>query len=108
MRRILTVGSRWYGGWQRWLLRQMCWLIPQIRLMAVPLELTDLPIELDYRAEMILRKAYLLADDWKIKDPEPIRQFMPKQVRLAFMHSPFPADDGHRLLLSCLSCSIRV
>ena len=52
--------------------------VPQMRLMAVPLELTDLPIELDYRAEMILRKAYLLADDWKIKDPEPIRQFMPK------------------------------
>jgi hypothetical protein len=30
---------------------------------SVPVELVDLPIELDYRTEMILRKAYLLAND---------------------------------------------
>jgi hypothetical protein len=57
----------------------MRWLkIPQKLLMAVPLELADLPMDLDYRTEMILRKACLLADDWKIKDPELIRQFMPE------------------------------
>ena len=55
------------------------WLkIPQRLLAAVPLELENVPIELDYRTEMILRKAYLLADDWKIKDPELILEFMPK------------------------------
>ena len=55
------------------------WLkIPQKLLSAVPLELPDLPIDLDYRTEMILRKAYLLANDWQIKDPDLIRQFMPK------------------------------
>ena len=55
------------------------WLkIPQKLLTAVRLELGDLPIELDYRTEMILRKAYLLADDWKIDDSEVIRQFMPR------------------------------
>ena len=57
----------------------MRWLkIPQKLLMAVPLELTDLPIDLRYRTERILRKAYLLADDWKIKDSELIKQFLPK------------------------------
>ena len=55
------------------------WLkIPQKLLAAVPLELENVPIELDYRTETILRKAYLLADDWKIEDPEVIRQFMAK------------------------------
>jgi hypothetical protein len=55
------------------------WLrIPQKLLASVPLEVDDIPIELDYRTEMIVRKAYLLADDWKIEDPELIRQFMPK------------------------------
>jgi hypothetical protein len=55
------------------------WLkIPQKLLTAVPLELADLPIELDYRTELILRKAYLLANDWEIKDAELIRQFMPR------------------------------
>ena len=51
--------------------------IPQKLLAAVPREPEDVPIELDYRTEMILRKAYLLADDWKIEDPELIRQLMP-------------------------------
>ena len=52
--------------------------IPQKLLAAVPLELDEVPIELDYRTEMILRKAYVLAGDWRIEDPELIRQFMPK------------------------------
>jgi hypothetical protein len=52
--------------------------ISQNLLAAVPLELDDVPIDLDYRTEIILRKAYLLADDWKIEDPELIRQFMPR------------------------------
>jgi hypothetical protein len=55
------------------------WLkIRQKLLTAVPLELADLPIELDYRTETILRKAYLLANDWEIKDAELIQQFMPR------------------------------
>jgi hypothetical protein len=55
------------------------WLkIPQKLLTAVPLELADLPIDLDYRTELILRKAYLLANDWEIKDTELIQQFMPR------------------------------
>jgi hypothetical protein len=55
------------------------WLkIPQKLLTAVPLELADLPIDLDYRTELILRKAYLLANDWEIKDAELIQQFMPR------------------------------
>lgn len=57
----------------------MRWLkIPQKLLAAVPLEPDDVPIELDYRTEMILRKATLLADDWQIEDSELIRQFMPR------------------------------
>jgi hypothetical protein len=62
---VTDSGLRWLG-------------IPQKLLAAVPLELDDVPVELDYRTEMILRKSYLLADDWKIEDPELIRQFMPK------------------------------
>lgn len=55
------------------------WLkIPQKLLPAVPQEVADLPLELDFRSETILRKAYLLANDWKIEDAELIRQFMPK------------------------------
>lgn len=55
------------------------WLkIPQKPLAAVPLELADVPIELDYRTELILRKAYLLANDWEIKDADLIQQFMPR------------------------------
>lgn len=54
------------------------WLkIPQKLLTAVPLEVADLPIDLDYRTELILRKAYLLANDWEIEDAELIQQFMP-------------------------------
>jgi Domain of unknown function (DUF4132) len=54
------------------------WLkIPQKLLDAVPLDLTAVPIDLDPRTEMILRKAHVLADDWKIDSPELVRQLMP-------------------------------
>ena len=55
------------------------WLrIPQKTLNAVQLELQDLPVELDHRTEMILRKAYVLANDWNIDSPDLIKQLMPK------------------------------
>ena len=54
------------------------WLrIPQTILNAVHLDLTEIPIELDSRSEVILRKAYVLADDWKIDSPDLIKQLMP-------------------------------
>jgi hypothetical protein len=54
------------------------WLkIPQKLLDAVPLDLGAVPIDLDPRTEMILRKAHVLADDWKIDSPELVRQLMP-------------------------------
>jgi hypothetical protein len=37
-----------------------------------------LPINLVYRTEGILRKANVLANDWKIKSPDLIQQLMPK------------------------------
>ena len=52
--------------------------IPQRILNAVVLDMAAIPLELDYRTEMVLRKAYVLADDWKIEDPELVRQLMPK------------------------------
>ncbi len=33
---------------------------------------------LEHYTEMILRKAYILADDWKIESPELVRQLMPE------------------------------
>jgi hypothetical protein len=55
------------------------WLrIPRAVLDAVALDFTAIPIDLDYRTETILRKAYILADDWKINSPELIQQLMPK------------------------------
>jgi hypothetical protein len=48
--------------------------IPQPILENVPLDVSVFPIELDHRTEMILRKAHLLANDWKIDSPEIIRQ----------------------------------
>jgi hypothetical protein len=55
------------------------WLkIPQKLLPALSPELANLPFELDFRTGTILRKTYLLADDWKIDDPDLICQFMPK------------------------------
>jgi hypothetical protein len=52
--------------------------IPRKLLDAVPLDLSLIPIDPDYRTEMILRKAYLLADDWRIESPDLIRQLMPE------------------------------
>jgi hypothetical protein len=55
------------------------WLkIPQKVLSEVQLDLQNLPIDLDYRTELTLRKAYLLADDWRINSPELIRELMPE------------------------------
>ena len=55
------------------------WLnIPRPLLNAVRLDFVEIPIDLDYRSEMILRKAHVLADDWKIDSPELIRQLMPE------------------------------
>ena len=47
-------------------------------LDAVSLDFSAIPVELDYRTETILRKAYILADDWKIESPDLIQQLMPK------------------------------
>ncbi len=60
------------GKLRRWL------KIPQKVLSEVELELNDLPIDLDYRTELALRKAYILADDWRINSPELIQQLMPR------------------------------
>jgi len=55
------------------------WLrIPPKILDSVILDLGAIPVELDYRTEMVLRKACVLADDWKIDSPELVRQFMPE------------------------------
>ena len=55
------------------------WLrIPRKILDAVALDFSAIPIDLDYRTETILRKAYVLADDWKIDSPDLIQQLMPK------------------------------
>lgn len=55
------------------------WLrIPQKVLNAVELGLQDIPLDLDYRTEMILRKAYVLANDWNIDSPDLVKQLMPK------------------------------
>ena len=50
--------------------------IPQKLLDGVSVDLSAFPIDLDHRTEMILRKAYVLADDWKIDSPDLIRQLM--------------------------------
>jgi hypothetical protein len=47
-------------------------------LDSLSLDSTAIPIELDHRTETILRKAYVLADDWKIDSPELIEQLMPR------------------------------
>jgi hypothetical protein len=44
----------------------------------VSLDFSAIPLDLDYRTETILRKAYVLADDWKIESPDLIQQLMPK------------------------------
>jgi hypothetical protein len=54
------------------------WLrIPQKLLDAVAIDLSAVPIDLDPRTELILRKAHILADDWKIDSPDLVRQLMP-------------------------------
>jgi hypothetical protein len=54
------------------------WLkIPHKILEGASLDLSAIPIELDHRTEMVLRKAYVLGDDWKIDSPELVRQLMP-------------------------------
>jgi hypothetical protein len=54
------------------------WLsIPRPLLEAVKLDLSAIPIELDYRTEMILRKAHVLADDWKIDSADFVQQLTP-------------------------------
>jgi Domain of unknown function (DUF4132) len=50
--------------------------IPQKLLEKADVDFLAFPIELDYRTEMILRKAHVLANDWKIADPDLIRQLM--------------------------------
>lgn len=50
--------------------------IPQKLLDQVPIDFSAIPIDLDYRTETILRKAYVLANDWTIDSPELIRQLM--------------------------------
>ena len=52
--------------------------IPNKLLDAVALDLGAIPMDLDYRTEMILRKAYVLADDWKIESPDLVQQLMPR------------------------------
>lgn len=55
------------------------WLrIPQEVLNAVELGLEELPLDLDHRTEMILRKAYVLANDWNINSPQLIEQLTPR------------------------------
>ena len=47
-------------------------------LDAVSLDFAAIPIDLDYRTETILRKACVLADDWKIESPDLIQQLNPR------------------------------
>jgi hypothetical protein len=47
-------------------------------LDAVSLDFSAIPVELDYRTDTILRKAFVLADDWKIESPDLITQLMPR------------------------------
>jgi hypothetical protein len=53
-------------------------LIPRKLLDAIALDYSGIPFDLDPRTETILRKAHVLADDWKIEDPSLVRQFLPK------------------------------
>ncbi len=52
--------------------------IPRKILDAVSLDFAAIPIDLDYRTETILRKACVLADDWKIESPDLIQQLNPR------------------------------
>ncbi len=50
--------------------------IPHKLLDGVSVDFSAFPIDLDHRTEMILRKAYVLSNDWKINSPDLIRQLM--------------------------------
>ena len=50
--------------------------IPQKLLDEVSIDFSAFPIDLDHRAEMIVRKAYVLANDWRIDSPDLIQQLM--------------------------------
>jgi hypothetical protein len=50
--------------------------IPQKLLDAVSENFSALPIDLDHRTEMILRKAFVIANDWNVDSPDFIRQLM--------------------------------
>jgi hypothetical protein len=50
--------------------------IPQKLLADVSVDFSAFPIDLDHRTEMILRTAYVLANDWEIDSPDVIRQLM--------------------------------
>ena len=50
--------------------------IPQKLLDDVSVDFSAFPIDLDHRTEIILRKAYVLANDGKIDSPDLIRQLM--------------------------------
>jgi len=63
--RVATPSPRWIN-------------IPRALLDAVSLDLAAIPIELDYRTDLILRKAHVLANDWKIDSPELVRQLFPE------------------------------
>jgi hypothetical protein len=52
--------------------------IPRTVLNAVSIDPSALAIEFDSRSETILRKAHVLADDWKIDSPDLIKQLMPE------------------------------
>ena len=68
-----------WGGSALMTEKEFRWLrIPRRILDEVPLDFKTILIELDYRTETILRKAYVLADDWRIDSPELITRLMPK------------------------------
>ena len=50
--------------------------IPREVLDGVGVDFSVFPIELDYRTETVLRKAHVLANDWRIDSPDLIRQLM--------------------------------
>ncbi len=52
--------------------------IPRTVLNAVSMDPNAFSVEFDSRSETILRKAHVLADDWKIDSPDLIKQLMPE------------------------------
>ncbi|MGB8321820.1 MAG: DUF4132 domain-containing protein [Candidatus Acidiferrum sp.] len=69
----------WWGGALRVSEPQSPWLnIPQAELKTAKIDFDTIPMELDHFTELILKKAWVLANDWKITSPELIRQLMPQ------------------------------